>query len=93
MLHPLEIEDQTEWTLSRLFGSTSRARILILFFGQPKQKNFQREVVFETGLSLQAVQRELGILKKEKTRFRVYYSLNYQSPLLDHLAGIIEKIS
>lgn len=97
MEHPSETEDTTERPLIRLFGSTSRARILMLFFDQPEQKRFQREVVFETGLSLQTVQRELAnlveleILKRESSKSRVYYSLNRQSPWFIPLDTIVRK--
>jgi len=52
-----------EEALIKLFGSTSRARILVLLLSHTNQAFYQREVVFETGLCLQAVQRELGIIE------------------------------
>lgn len=68
-----------EETLVKLFGSTSRARILGLFLSQPHYVFYQREIMFETGLSLRPVQRELdnlvelGIVKRQVTQNRVYY--------------------
>jgi predicted transcriptional regulator len=68
--------------LIRLFGSTSRARILAFLFSRPHQSLYQREIMFETGLSLQAVQRKLrnlvklGILKTHSDDNRVYYKIN-----------------
>ena len=45
--------------LVRLFGSTSRPRILGLLLADTGKALFQREIMYETGLSLQTVQREL----------------------------------
>jgi predicted transcriptional regulator len=70
--------DHTEEMMLRLFGSTSRPRILNLLLSHPQQAFYQREIMYETGLSLQTVQRELenlirlGILKKRETKSRVY---------------------
>jgi predicted transcriptional regulator len=72
-------KDKAEEVLAKLFGSTSRAGILTLLFENIGRSFYQREIVFETGLSLQAVQRELsnlvelGILKKRETSAKVYY--------------------
>jgi predicted transcriptional regulator len=58
----------------KLFGSISRPRILSLLLGHPEQTFYQREIMYETGLSLQTVQRELenlsclGILNELETR-------------------------
>jgi len=80
--------------LIRLFGSTSRAMILALLSSRPHRSLYQREIMFETGLSLQAVQRELrnleelGILKKHETYHRVYYQINPTSSLFKPLREI-----
>jgi len=66
--------DLIEEMTVKLFGSTSRLRILSLLLSHPKQIFYQREIMFETGLSLQTVQRELenlnrlGILRKQGTK-------------------------
>ena len=91
--------DEKEKRLYRLLGSLARVRILLFLLEQKGQKAYQRQIMHETGLSLNPVQRELanltslGIIKREKTQTRVYYCLNHTSPLLDNLAGIVEKIS
>jgi len=82
-----------EESLVKLFGSTSRARILSFLLGNTGNSFYQREIMYETGLSLQAVQRELsnlvslGILKKKEEKSRVYYEVNFTStffkPLMD----------
>jgi len=66
--------DLMEEMTVKLFGSTSRPRILSLLLSHPKQIFYQREIMHETGLSLQTVQRELenlsrlGILRKQGTK-------------------------
>jgi hypothetical protein len=60
----------------------------------PQQTFYQREIVYETGLSLQAVQRELknllhlGILKKRETKAKVYYQIDPSSPWFNPLKEI-----
>ena len=80
--------------LVRLFGSTSRPRILGLLLADTAKAFYQREIMYETGLSLQAVQRELhnlvtlGILKREEIHARVYYQIDPASPLFKPLKEI-----
>jgi len=80
--------------LVRLFGSTSRPRILRLLLADAGKAFYQREGMYETGLSLQAVQRELtnlvtlGILKREEIGARVYYQIDPTSPLFKPLKEI-----
>jgi len=75
-----------EETLVKLLGSVSRARILSFLYAFEGQSFYQREIMYETGLALRAVQRELenlsslGIVKIQKTRNRVYYEINRNSP-------------
>jgi predicted transcriptional regulator len=88
--------DDTEERMVRLFGSTSRPRILNLVLCHPHRAFYQREIMYETGLSLQAVQRELenllglGILKKRETNARVYYEVDTTSPWFRPLKEICE---
>jgi predicted transcriptional regulator len=88
--------DKTEEKLVKLFGSTSRPRILSLLIDHSHRSFYQREIMYETGLSLQAVQRELenllifGILKRRETRARVYYQINTTSSLFRPLKEICE---
>ena len=80
--------------LIRLFGSTSRPRILGLLLADTGKAFYQREVMYETGLSLQAVQRELHnlvtlrFLKREEIHARVYYQADPTSPLFKPLKDI-----
>jgi predicted DNA-binding transcriptional regulator len=95
---PLKDRDHKEEMAVRLFGSTSRPRILNLLLGRPEQAFYQREIMYETGLSLQTVQRELenlfrlGILKKRETKARVYYQVNSTSPWVRPLREICELV-
>jgi predicted transcriptional regulator len=76
-----------EENLVKLFGSVSRARILNFLYAFEGQSFYQREIMYKTGLALRAVQRELenlasvGIVKIQRTRNRVYYEINRNSPL------------
>jgi predicted transcriptional regulator len=91
-------KDYMEERMAKLFGSTSRPRILSLLLSRPQQTFYQREVMYETGLSLQTVQRELenlirlGILKKRETKARVYYQINSASPWFRPLKEICELV-
>jgi len=86
--------DHTEEMMAKLFGSRSRPRILNLLLSRPRQTFYQREIMYETGLSLQTVQRELenlfrlGILKKRETKARLYYQVNLTSPWFNPLREI-----
>ena len=89
-------KDTAEEMTVKLFGSTSRPRILSLLLTHPQQTFYQREIMYETGLSLQTVQRELenlirlGILMKRETKARVYYQINTTSPWFRPLKQICE---
>jgi len=90
--------DHKEEMLAKLFGSTSRPRILSLLLSRPQQTFYQREIMHETGLSLQTVQRELenlfrlGILKKQEAKARVYYRIDASSPWSKPLKEIFESV-
>jgi predicted transcriptional regulator len=93
---PMKNRDRMEERMVKLFGSTSRPRILSLLLSHPQQVFYQREIMYETGLSLQTVQRELenlfslGIIKKRETNARVYYQVDRGSPWLGPLKEIYE---
>ncbi|MGB9630222.1 MAG: hypothetical protein ACPL6D_16325 [Thermodesulfobacteriota bacterium] len=86
----------------RLFGSVARARIIELLVsqvGRPILRPFyQREIMYETGLSLHPTQRELenlidlGIVRKRETRDRVYYEIDTHSPLFSPLREICASV-
>ena len=89
--------DNKEEVMVRLFGSKSRPRILGLFLSNPQRTFYQREIMDETGLSLQSVQRELGnlfrlgILERQETKARVYYRIDSVSPWFRPLREIFES--
>jgi predicted transcriptional regulator len=91
-----------EEILSRLFGSVSRARILELLIWQTGRVFYQREIMYETGLSLQPTQRELknlfdlGIIKRRETADKVYYEIDPLSPFfkpLCEICGSVQRLS
>lgn len=83
----------------KLFGSVSRARILGFLYTHVGRTFYQREIVYEAGLSLRPVQRELnnlmdlGIVRKHETRNKAYYDINANSPLFKPLSEICSLIS
>jgi len=83
--------------LEKLFGSTSRERILTFFLEEPHKSFFQREIMFATGQSLQAIQRELinlvdiGIVRRTETGTRVYYQIDPNSFLFKPLKEIFKN--
>ena len=83
--------------LAKLFGSVSRARIIELLVSHAGRAFYQREIMFETGLSLHPTQRELEnlvdleIVKKRETNDRVYYEINTRSPFFKPLCEICES--
>jgi hypothetical protein len=88
------VKDDREERLAKLFGSGSRAKIIDLLVSQVGRAFYQREIMYETGLSLHPTQRELenlldlGIIKKRETRDRVYYEVDAHSPLFKPLYEI-----
>ena len=93
---PTKDRNHMEERMTKLFGSTSRPRILDLLLSHPQQIFYPREIIYKTGLSLQAVQRELGnflclgILKRRETKARIYYQIDMTSPWFKPLRGIFE---
>jgi hypothetical protein len=89
-LDPVEI-------LTRLFGSVSRARILQFLLSHAGRAFYQREIMFETGLTLHPAQRELKnlcelrIIKRRETLDKVYYEINPLSPFFKPLCEICES--
>ena len=93
MAGPLDPDE----TLTRLFGSVSRARILHLLLSHAGRTFYQREIMFEAGLSLHPAQRELknlcelGIIRKRETLDKVYYEIDPHSPFFKPLCEICES--
>ncbi len=93
MTRPLDPDE----ILTRLFGSVSRARILQLLLSYAGRTFYQREIMFETGLSLHPAQRELknlcelGIVQKRETLDKVYYEIDPHSPFFKPLCEVCES--
>jgi predicted DNA-binding transcriptional regulator len=73
----MKIKPEKEERVVKLFGSVSRARILSLLVAHAGRSFYQREIMYETDLSLRPVQRELmnllalGIIGKQMANNRV----------------------
>jgi hypothetical protein len=95
-LAPMPMKDapEAEEMLIKLFGSVSRARIIELPVSQVGRAFYQREIMYEAGLSLHPTQRELKnlidleIVKKKETKDRVYYEIDTHSPFFKSLCEI-----
>jgi len=92
----MPIPKNSDELLTRLFGSDSRVRILILLLSNVGRAYYQREIMYETGLSLHPTQRELnnlltlGIIKKRETKDRVFYEIDDHFTLFKPLCEIFE---
>lgn len=77
--------------------SKIRADLLALFFTNPSQKYYLRELQRILGYSAGSIRRELLKFQKdslfniEKVGNLIYYSLNINHPLYEELKGIISK--
>jgi len=93
--------------IEQLFGSKTRFRLLRLFFRQPGQPFFVREISRHLGSQINAVRRELsllvdlGIIKETAgqspnfdpgSTLRKYYTLDASSLLYPELQGLLVKV-
>ncbi len=84
--------------LVRLFGSVSRARILEFLLTHTDRTFYQREIMFETGLTLQPTQRELknlvtlGVVRRRESSEKVYYEIDTRSPFFKPLCEICKSV-
>lgn len=73
--------------LEKLFGSKTRTKLLDLFFRNPNQSFYVREITRVIDEQINSVRRELlnldsvGIIKNETYDNKVYYSANMKHPL------------
>jgi len=83
--------------LERLFGSKIRVKILSVLLKNKDRAFYQREVMYLTGGSLNAIQRELsnlteiGLLLRSDGTSRVYYKINEESPLFEPVSSIFQS--
>lgn len=82
--------------LTKLFSST-RAELLGLFFNNPDEKYYLREIARHIGKDAAGIKRELdklvkiGLLTGEKRGIQKYYSANRDSPVFSEMKGLIFK--
>jgi hypothetical protein len=83
--------------LRDLFISKVRVKLLQVFFDDPNELYYVRQLVRKTGEEINAVRRELGhlekagLLKKEPRGNRLYYWLNKTNLLYADLASMVAK--
>ena len=72
--------------VEKLFGSKTRAKLLSLFFTNPRKTFYVREITRVIGEQINSVRRELtnletiGVIKNETYDNKVYYSANLRHP-------------
>ena len=82
--------------LSKLFSST-RAELLSLFFNNPDEKFYLREIARHIGKDAAGIKRELdsllkiGLLGVEKRGVQKYYYADKGSPIFSEMKGLIFK--
>ncbi len=82
--------------LTKLFSST-RAELLGLFFNNPDDRFYLREIARHIGKDAAGIKRELdnlvkiGLLAKEKRGVQKYYFANKNSPIFAEMKGLIFK--
>lgn len=83
--------------INKLFSSKARVDILKLFFFNPEDTFYQRQISKLSGQSIRAVQREvarlkeLGIIEKSIQGNRIYYKVNKNCPIFKELKNILFK--
>lgn len=83
--------------LEKIFGSRTRVKIITLFTAGVKRPYYVREIARNVNERLNAVRRELEILRKigmlstHDSKRRKYYTLNTDFMLLGELASIMQK--
>jgi hypothetical protein len=83
--------------LEKIFGSRTRVKVITLFTAGVKRPYYVREIARNVNERLNAVRRELEILRKigmlttHNNKRRKYYELNHSFLLIDELASIMQK--
>lgn len=82
--------------IDALFGK-ARLHVLALFFMDPNERFYLREVARRTRLPLSSVQNELrlltatGVLRSESVANLKYFTANRDSPIFTELQGVVKK--
>ena len=83
--------------INKLFSSKARVDILKLFFFNPEDSFYQRQISKLSSQSIRAVQREvarlkeLGIIEKSIQGNRIYYKVNKNCPIFKELKNLLFK--
>ncbi len=83
--------------LSDLIISKVRVKLLKVFFSQPKEMFYVRQLTRATKEEINAVRRELlhlqniGLLKSEKRGNRLYYHIRTAYPLFSEISNLVAK--
>jgi predicted nucleotidyltransferase len=84
-------------SLQDLFVSKVRIKLLQIFFSEPREIFYVRQLVRKTGEEINAVRRELarmeerGLVKKESRGNRIYYEFNKSYPFYEELLQLVTK--
>lgn len=77
--------------------SRVRVKLLMIFYGNPTEMYYVRQMTRQTGEEINAVRRELnrmeqaGIIKSEKRGNRLYYFVNTSYDFFEDLLGLVAK--
>jgi hypothetical protein len=91
------MDKDSNMPLEKLFGSKTRAKLLDLFFSNPNNSYFVREITRVVEEQINSVRRELinldglGIVRNETFENRIYYSANPKHPFFRPLTEIFSK--
>lgn len=83
--------------LEHLFGSRTRVKLLKLFFLNPEQSYFLREMVRKGGEHLNSIRREvknllaLGFLSEVEEKQKKFYRVNADHPLYPEVKALVFK--
>jgi predicted transcriptional regulator len=81
-----------------LIASTTRIKLLIRLFFNPKTQSYLRELAKEFNVSTNSVREELNqltktrLLKSQKEGRQVYYKANTEHPLFPELKSMVSKV-
>jgi len=87
-----------ESLLSGLVTSTTRIKLLIRFFANPKASCYLRGLAEEFGLSTNSVREELNrlsgarLLSRRKNGREIHYWANTEHPLFNELISMVQKV-
>ena len=87
-----------ESMLSGLVGSTTRIKLLVRLFANPKSSSYLRALSDEFGVSTNSVREELNrlnkakLLKSKKSGREIHYQADPSHPLFSELRSMVQKV-